>query len=41
MIYGTLKDEDDNNWDRLTVTCSPECRSLGMLFPDDPTVVLA
>lgn len=30
MVYGTLKDEDEGNWHRLTVTCSPECRGLGL-----------
>lgn len=31
MIYGTLKDEDEGRWDRLIVTCSPECRGLGLI----------
>jgi hypothetical protein len=26
MVYGSMKDEDEENWSRLIVTCSVACR---------------
>lgn len=28
MIYGSIKDEDEGNWNQLVVTCSDACRQL-------------
>lgn len=26
MIYGSLRDEDEQRWERMQVTCSDKCR---------------
>lgn len=27
MTYGSGRDLDNENWDRILVTCSPDCRA--------------